>query len=91
MDEEPFLTLDLEVIARNGGGVDVLEMLAHMTKDAFNPDTIAELAHVQLVKKRLRISLSKRPTARLRISAGISYEGGLKMFRQGAIDRCTLL
>ena len=47
MDEEPFLTIDMEVVARNGVAEDVLETLAHMTKDTFNPDTIAELAHIQ--------------------------------------------
>ena len=57
MDEEPFLTLDLDTVSRNGVSDEVLETLLYTTKDNFNPDTIAELAHVQLVKKRLRTVL----------------------------------
>lgn len=88
MDEEPFLTLDLDVIARNGGGVDVLEMLAYMTKDAFNPDTIAELAHVQLVKKRLRISLVEEANSPSEdFCRHFLTKAGLRNVRKGAIDR----
>jgi predicted type IV restriction endonuclease len=54
MDNEPFLTVDLETIARAGVTDEVLEALVAATKDHFDPDSIAEAAHVQLVKKRLR-------------------------------------
>ena len=56
--------IDMEVVARNGVAEDVLETLAYMTKDTFNPNTIAELAHIQLVKKLLRTSLVKRKPIR---------------------------
>lgn len=54
MDDEPFLTLDLESIARAGVSDDVIEALLPATKDHFTPETIAEAAHIQLVRKRLR-------------------------------------
>ncbi len=54
MDEEPFLTLDLEIAARGGVVEEVIEALAPATKHNFDPELIAETAHVQLVKKRLR-------------------------------------
>jgi len=54
IDGEPFLTLDLETIARVGVSDDVLELLVHVTKANFDADTIAETAHLHLVKKRLR-------------------------------------
>ncbi|MEQ1650971.1 MAG: hypothetical protein ABL897_00625 [Hyphomicrobium sp.] len=54
MDSEPFLTIDLETIARAGVAEEVLEALIAATKDHYDPETIAEAAHVQLVKKRLR-------------------------------------
>lgn len=88
MDEEPFLTLDLEVIAKNGAGGDVVEMLAHMTKEAFNPDTIAELAHVQLVKKRLRISFLEEANAPSEdFCRHFLSKAGLRNVRKAAIDR----
>ncbi len=54
MDAEPFLTIDLETIARAGMADEVLEAMIAATKDHFDPETIAEAAHIQLVKKRLR-------------------------------------
>lgn len=54
MDDEPFLTIDLETIARAGVTDEVIETLVAATKDYYDPETIAEAAHVQLVKKRLR-------------------------------------
>ena len=54
MDDEPFLTLDLETIARSGVTDEILEALIAATKTNFDPETIAEAAHVQIVKKRLR-------------------------------------
>jgi len=88
MDEEPFLTLDLEVISRNGAAVDALEMLAHMSKESFNPDTIAELAHVQLVKKRLRISFVEEANSPSEdFCRHFLLKAGLKNVRKAAIDR----
>lgn len=54
MDAEPFLTIDLETIARAGVTEEILEALIATTKDHYDPESIAEVAHVQLVKKRLR-------------------------------------
>ena len=54
MDDEPFLTVDLETIARAGVADEILEALIAATKDHYDPEIIAEAAHVQLVKKRLR-------------------------------------
>ena len=52
MDDEPFLTLDLDTVSRNGVSDEVLETLLYTTKDNFNPDTIAELAHVPITLAR---------------------------------------
>lgn len=88
MDEEPFLTLDLEVISRNGVGDDVLESVVHMTKPAFNPDTIAELAHVQLVKKRLRTSFVEEANCPSEDFCRLFLQKvGVKNVRKGAIER----
>lgn len=53
MDDEPFLTVDLEIIARGGATDEIVEALHAATKSEFDPETIAEAAHIQLVKKRL--------------------------------------
>lgn len=54
MDAEPFLTLDMETIAHGGISDEVLEPMLAVTKLHYDPGTIAEAAHVMLVKKRLR-------------------------------------
>jgi hypothetical protein len=54
MDAEPFLSLDLQTIAQSSVPDDVVETLVHATKGALDPDMIAERAHLQLVRKRLR-------------------------------------
>lgn len=54
LDSEPFLTIDLETIARVGVPDEVLDSLMLLIKANFDPETVAEAAHVQLVKKRLR-------------------------------------
>lgn len=54
MDDEPFLTLDLETASRAGVSEDVVATLAPATKANFDPETIAEAAHVRLIGKRLR-------------------------------------
>jgi predicted type IV restriction endonuclease len=58
MDEEPFLTLDLELAARVGVPDEVLDGLACITKETYDPDSIAEAAYVRLVRKRLRVLLA---------------------------------
>jgi predicted type IV restriction endonuclease len=54
MDDEPFLTLDFETIARSGVADENVETLLAATKGEFEPETIAEAAHVALVRRRLR-------------------------------------
>ena len=57
MDEDPYLTLDLESVWRNGVSDEVLRRLSTSRRRTSIPRRIAELAHVRLVKKRLRTSL----------------------------------
>lgn len=88
MDDDPFLTLDMDIVSRNGVSDDVLETLMHMTKAAFNPDTIAELAHVQIVKKRLRTSfVEEANTPSEDFCRLFLQKAGLRNVRKGAIDR----
>lgn len=54
LDSAPFLTVDLETIARAGVADEILETLIAAVKGYFDPETIAEAAHIQLVKRRLR-------------------------------------
>lgn len=88
MDDEPFLTLDLETAARAGVSDEVLETLSCATKGCFDPETVAEAAHIQLVKKRLRtvfVEEAKSPTegfCRLALD-----RIGIKSVRRSAIDR----
>ncbi len=54
MDEEPFLTIDLETISRVGIPDESLDSLLLLVKEDFEPETVAETAHIQIIKKRLR-------------------------------------
>ena len=88
MDEEPFLTLDLEIVAQNGVSDDVLETLAQMTKATFSADTIAELAHVQLVKKRLRTAFVEEANVPSEDLCRLFLQKvGLRNVRKAALDR----
>ena len=88
MDEEPFLTLDLEAIARGDVSDEILETLNHVTKSNFNPDNIAELAHMQLVKKRLRTRFVMEANAPSEYFCRFFLqEVGLKNVRKAAIER----
>jgi hypothetical protein len=88
MDEEPFLTLDLEIVAQNGVSDDVLENLAQMTKATFSADTIAELAHVQLVKKRLRTAFVEEANVPSEDLCRLFLQKvGLRNVRKAALDR----
>ncbi len=57
MDAEPYLTFDLETIAQTGVTDEVLECILRVTEAHFDPDTIAETAHLQIISKRLRTAL----------------------------------
>lgn len=88
MDDEPFMTLDLETIARVGVTDEVLESLSAVTKSDYDPETIAEAAHVQLVKKRLRtifVDEAKGPSEEFCRYA--LEKAGLKNVRKAAIER----
>jgi len=88
MDEEPFLVLDLDTISRNGVSDELLETLIHLTKPNFNPETIAEMAHIHLCKKRLRsllIAEAKAPTEDF--CRFFLQRAGLNNVRKGTIER----
>jgi hypothetical protein len=88
MDEEPFLVLDLETVARNGVPDELLETLIHLTKQNFNPETLAEMAHIHLCKKRLRsllIAEAKAPSEEF--CRFFLQRAGLKNVRTGTIER----
>jgi len=88
MDEEPFLALDLDTISRNGVCDELLETLIHLTKANFNPETIAEMAHIHLCKKRLRsllIAEAKAPSEDF--CRFFLLRAGLKNVRKGTIER----
>lgn len=54
MDDEPFVTLDMEAAARAAIPTDVIEALSSVTKAGFQPAAIARIAEMRLVSKRLR-------------------------------------
>jgi hypothetical protein len=88
MDDEPFLILDLETVARNGVSDELLETLIHLTKQNFNPETIAEMAHIHLCKKRLRSLLVAEANAPSEeFCRFVLQRAGLKNVRKGTIDR----
>jgi hypothetical protein len=62
--------------------------LLYTTKDNFDPDTIAELAHVQLVKKRLRtVLVEETKTPSEEFCRFFLQKAGLKNVRKGTIER----
>lgn len=63
MDDEPFLTLDLETIDAGGVPDDVAETLHFAAKEALDPEMMAERAHLQLVRKRLRTAFVEEAQA----------------------------
>jgi hypothetical protein len=88
MDEEPFLTIDLETIARAGVSDEAVETLVSATKGYYDPDTIAEAAHVQLVKKRLRTIFIEEAKGPSELFCRFALERiGLKSVRKSVIDR----
>lgn len=57
MDPEPFLTLDIDAIASGTATGETFEALAMLIKARFDPDTVAEAAEFQLVRRRIRTAL----------------------------------
>lgn len=65
LDAEPYLTFDLETMALDGVTDEVLESILRISEAHFDPETIAEAAHLQIISKRLRTALveeAKGPT-----------------------------
>jgi hypothetical protein len=88
MDEEPFLTLDLDVVARGKLSEDIVDALMHVTKATFDPETIRELAHIELIRKRLRVSLVAEANAPSEdFCRCLLQRSGLKNVRKTTIER----
>lgn len=88
MDEEPFLTLDLEIVAIAGVPDELLQTLAEIAKTKFEPADIAEIAHVQLVKKRLRTALADELQSPSEEFCRFALQKvGLKNVRRAQIER----
>lgn len=88
LDAEPYMTLDLETVARVGVTDEVLESLLRVTKAHFDPETIAEVAHLEIVKKRLLsvfVEEAKGPTEEFCRFALTRV--GLHHVRKAAIER----
>ena len=88
LDSAPFLTVDLETIARAGVTDEILETLIASVKGYFDPDSIAEAAHIQLVKRRLRtvfVDEAKGPSEDFCRFA--LQRIGLQNVRKTAVDR----
>ena len=88
MDDEPFLTIDLETIARAGVSDEVVETLLSATHGSYDPETVAEAAHVQLVKKRLRTVFVDEARGPSEEFCRFALDRiGLKSIRKSVIDR----
>jgi hypothetical protein len=88
MDHEPFLSLDLDTVAQSGATDEVLETLNYVTKSGFDAEMIAEVAHLQLVKKRLRnafIEEAQAPSEEF--CRAMLQRVGFQNVRKPAIDR----
>ncbi len=88
MDAEPFLSFDLEGIARGGLAEELLEPLAAITKPNFDPSRVAELAHVMIVKRRLRKALVEEVKGPTLDFCRFALERiGLRNVRSEAVER----
>jgi hypothetical protein len=89
MDVEPFLTIDLETIASSGSVPDeVVETLIYATKARLDAERIAELAHLQLVKKRLRTAfVEEAATPSEEFCRAMMARVGFANVRREVIDR----
>ncbi|MFA5952397.1 MAG: hypothetical protein WC807_19185 [Hyphomicrobium sp.] len=57
MDEEPFLTLDLDAASRTPIPIEVVQTLNVLSNGNFHPDAISDAAEMRLVARRLRAVL----------------------------------
>jgi hypothetical protein len=88
MDEEPFLIIDLEAIALGGFASEPMKILAEVSKHAFEPERIAEIAHVELVKKRLRAALAEEIISPSEDFCRLALQkAGVRNVRRAQIDR----
>lgn len=89
MDEEPFLSIDLETIAGSGlADEETLEALLAVTKARFDATAMAEQAHVRLVKRRLRKVLLEEARAPTEGFCRFALERiGIENVRAGTIER----
>jgi hypothetical protein len=88
MDEEPFLTIDLETIATAGAVPEVVETLLELTKERYVPDRIAEIAHIQLVRGRLRTALiAELASPSEEFCRVLLQKVGIRNLRRAAIER----
>lgn len=60
MDEEPFVTLDIESATHRAIPADVLEALTSVTKARFQPASVARIAEMRLLSKRLRSAVMQQ-------------------------------
>jgi predicted type IV restriction endonuclease len=59
MDEEPFVTLDMETVTQKGVPPDVVEALCALTSAQYHPSAVMEIAEMRLVSRRLRTVLMR--------------------------------
>jgi len=59
MDDEPFVTLDMEAAMHGAIPTDVLDALVSVTRTGFHPAAMTETAEMRLLSKRVRTVLTK--------------------------------
>lgn len=88
MDEEAFLTIDLETIAGSGlADEESLEALLAVTKARFDATALAEQAHVRLVKRRLRKVLEEARAPSEGFCRHVLERIGIRNVRASTIER----
>lgn len=87
MDDEPFLTLDIDTMYSGNTTNEVLEMCSLLTKNEFDPALVAERAQFRLIQKRLKSLLHsevRQPSEEL--CRLILQKVGLKHLRRSSIE-----
>jgi len=87
MDDEPFVTLDMEAARQRAIPADVLDALSSITRAGFQPATMTEIAEMRLVSKRLRTVLMqevREPS--LEFCRTILKRAGLENVRKSRIE-----
>lgn len=87
MDDEPFVTLDMEAARQRAIPIDVLEALSSITRAGFQPAAMTEIAEMRLVSKRLRTVLMREVREpSLEFSRTILKLAGLENLRKSRIE-----